>query len=148
MNKYTIVYLLDWNARKVLLCKKIKTDFRGQYNGVGGEHLSGESDYQCAIRETKEETGVDIAGRLYRLGVLTLPRDCKHHDSEGAYLAFFCANVLQKEVHQPAGEREELKWFDLDYVLDTTCRSEEFAGNGDLQFFVNLAKMHYEATGW
>lgn len=148
MKKYTVVYLIDWQTRGVLLCKKIKTDFHGQYNGVGGEHVSGESDYQCAIRETREETGVDITSRLYRLGVLTLPKDCKHHDSDGAYLAFFCASVSRDEVHQPDNEHEELRWFTLDQVLNSTCQSAEFAGNGDLQYFVNLAKMHHENTGW
>lgn len=42
--------------------------------GVGGKFLDGESPEQCAIRETKEETGLELTEYQYR-GIVTFVSD-------------------------------------------------------------------------
>lgn len=51
-----------FNGEDVLLMKRSPTRriFPNQYNGVGGHVERDEDPYQCALREIKEETGLDV----------------------------------------------------------------------------------------
>lgn len=46
------------NGRQVLLVKRAKGAFRGQWTLVSGRIESGETAWQAAVREVKEETGL------------------------------------------------------------------------------------------
>ena len=47
---------------------------RDKWIGVGGKFLDGESPEQCALRETKEETGLELTEYQYR-GIVTFVSD-------------------------------------------------------------------------
>ncbi|MBE2280548.1 MAG: 8-oxo-dGTP diphosphatase, partial [Ignavibacteriaceae bacterium] len=53
--------------------KKKKDDYHeGKWNGLGGKFEQGESPEDCAIREIKEESGLDIKKPLLK-GLITFP---------------------------------------------------------------------------
>ena len=56
--KTTIVYLK--RDDEVLLAMKKRGFGEGKLNGIGGKVEPGETSEQCAVRETKEEIGVEI----------------------------------------------------------------------------------------
>lgn len=142
MMNYTVCFLICRETGCVLLLKKDRTDFVGRYNGVGGKIEANEMPYSGAVREIREETGVDTAGRLYWLGTLMLPDDCGKHDPEGCTLHFYTADVGEDEVSQQVGESEQLAWFPVRVVISSAPTCENFAGRGDVQYFVNLAWNH------
>ena len=61
MKNTTLCYIED-NGKYLLIHrgKKKNDGSQGKYMGVGGHFEEKESPYDCVIRETKEETGLDI----------------------------------------------------------------------------------------
>ena len=71
---------------RVLLIRRKNDPFRGQYAFPGGFIEVGETVENCAVRELKEETGIE-AGNLRLIGVYSDPgRDPRHHTITAAYL--------------------------------------------------------------
>jgi 8-oxo-dGTP diphosphatase len=71
---------------RVLLIQRKNDPFRGQYAFPGGFIEVGETAENCAVRELKEETGIE-AGNLRLIGVYSDPkRDPRHHTITVAYL--------------------------------------------------------------
>ncbi len=59
--KNLVVGLIFDNKDRVLLINKERPEYlKGKLNGVGGKVEDGESDLNAIIRETKEETNLDI----------------------------------------------------------------------------------------
>lgn len=59
--KDLVVGLIFDNKNRVLLINKLRPEFqKGKLNGVGGKVEDGESHLNAIIRETKEETNLDI----------------------------------------------------------------------------------------
>ena len=59
--KNLVVGLIFDNKNRVLLINKERPEYlKGKLNGVGGKVEDGESDLNAIIRETKEETNLDI----------------------------------------------------------------------------------------
>ena len=55
----TLLFVLDEAARRVLLIHKKRGLGAGKINAPGGRLEPGETPLQCAVRETREEVGVD-----------------------------------------------------------------------------------------
>jgi len=63
MKNYTLIFLVKKDENKITeICLAMKKRGLGvdKWNGAGGKPNEGESFEECAIRETKEEIGVDI----------------------------------------------------------------------------------------
>lgn len=54
----TLMFIEDEAERKVLLIRKKRGFGQGKINGPGGKLDPGESELDCAVRETEEELGV------------------------------------------------------------------------------------------
>jgi 8-oxo-dGTP diphosphatase len=54
----TLMFIVDEAERKVLLIRKKRGFGQGKINGPGGKLDPGESELDCAVRETEEELGV------------------------------------------------------------------------------------------
>ncbi len=91
---------------KVLLAMKKRRFGKGRYNGFGGGLKEGEAIIDCAIRETKEESGIIVSDLIYVGKILFKFLDSDEQDHE---VHFYKATNYEGE---PV-ETEEMnpKWF-------------------------------------
>lgn len=135
--KYTVCFLFTDNGERVLLQKKNRTQYSGQFNGVGGKIEPGETPLEGARRGIREETGADVQDLIW-LGTLSLPKDrClpAGEDNMGCELNFFAGTVEDtKAVSQQPGETEPLLWLLTRHVIGGLV---DTAGGGDVEYFVS-----------
>jgi 8-oxo-dGTP diphosphatase/2-hydroxy-dATP diphosphatase len=55
-----------YNQREILLGMKLRDFGKGRWNGFGGKVKQGETPEAAAIREVKEEIGVEVEGLKFR----------------------------------------------------------------------------------
>lgn len=105
MKKMTLVFAVK--GKRILLAMKKKGFGKGRYNGMGGKVKREESVSQGAIREMREECGIQIL-KMKKYGVLIFYPD-KFPD--GVEVHIF---IAEKYAGEPR-ETEEMKpkWFDV-----------------------------------
>jgi 8-oxo-dGTP diphosphatase len=91
--------------------KKANDMHQGKWNGLGGKLESGETPEECAIREIREESGLQV-NALTLKGVLTFPAFDEFED-------WYCFVYL---VHDFSGElidsaEGHLRWISNDELL-------------------------------
>ena len=110
----TIVHLLDGDLAaggegidRVLLMRKKRGVGAGLYNGPGGKVEPGETPRECAVREAREELGVDVHD-LEKVGELGF--------AFGGEPTFYCHVYRSADFTGPAEETAEAdpEWFDVD----------------------------------
>jgi len=75
MKLATLCYVQDKTTNSTLMIHRVKkkNDYhRGKWNGLGGKFESGESPEDCAVREIKEESGLNTKSIKMR-GFVTFP---------------------------------------------------------------------------
>jgi 8-oxo-dGTP diphosphatase len=99
----------------VLLIRRGKSPFQGQWALPGGRLDEGETFLAAAIREAAEETGLDLAGvKLHPLGAF----DAVGRDPRGRAISFAYTARITDTVHARAGDdAAELRWIDPDAAL-------------------------------
>lgn len=80
--------------------------------GVGGKFEAGESPFDCAVREIREETGVVPTDLRYR-GVVTFVSDAFGTE----YMHLFCASGYEGEINYECDEGR-LEWVKKSDVLN------------------------------
>ncbi|MBG9983052.1 8-oxo-dGTP diphosphatase [Aerococcaceae bacterium DSM 111020] len=110
----TICYI-DNGSQLLLLKrdKKLNDIHEGKYVSVGGKFEPGETPEACAIREIKEETGLN-ARSLDLRGFITFP-DFRH-DGEDWYSFVYIVTDYDGELVEECDEGT-LEWVDYDDVL-------------------------------
>lgn len=91
------------------------------WNGVGGKIEDNETPYEGVIRETFEETGIQLHSVTYKGNVIFKDKD-ELEDSDGMYV--FLAD-LPDEVHieTPLNTDEGiLEWKSINWILDEDNR--------------------------
>ena len=94
----------------------MKRDYRKHYGGMweataGGSALIGETPLQCAIRELKEETGIETSA-LTKVG--TEFNDKTH----SVYVEFLCETNLEKtNIQMQNGETIDYKWVNREDLI-------------------------------
>jgi 8-oxo-dGTP diphosphatase len=100
-------------GEQVLLMKRKNAHGAGSWSTPGGHLEYGESPEECAVRETKEETGVDIAAPRFRAVTNDVfEAEGLHYITlwmEGEYLS-------GEAVVNAAYEMSEVGWFAWDNV--------------------------------
>ena len=115
MTKLSTICYID-NGSQFLMLHRNKQDndiHEGKWVSVGGKFEAGETPEECAIREIKEETGLDVHG-LEMIGFITFP-DFKH-DGEDWYSFVFKVTDFSGELIEESPEGT-LKWVDYDQVM-------------------------------
>ena len=94
----------------------MKRDYRKHYGGMweataGGSALIGETPLQCAIRELKEETGIETSA-LTKVG--TEFNDKTH----SVYVEFLCVTNWEKTyIQMQDGETIDYKWVNREELI-------------------------------
>jgi len=91
----TLIYLENDNGEYLMLHRvKKKNDINhDKWIGVGGHFEPGESPEDCAIRETREETGLTLTDYRFR-GIVTF--DCEGQETQ--YMHLFTASAWTGEL--------------------------------------------------
>ena len=109
----TLIYLK--RDLKTLMLHRVKKeqDFHeGKWNGLGGKLEPGETPEECAIREVKEESGLDLVNPRLR-GIITFPMFDQVDDW---YVYLFTGSEFSGElIDSPEGN---LDWIDDGRLLD------------------------------
>lgn len=80
----------------------------GYYSGVGGKVEPGESFMEAAIREAKEEIGLDLSEKLRPYGILQVPDP---NNKAEWVMALFTAEISEQYV-VPSTEDGDFHWVD------------------------------------
>ncbi len=107
VNVETLLYIIK--DGKILLIEKKRGLGKGLYNGVGGKVEKGETPIQAAIRECKEEIGVEPKNVKWR-GVIEFIND----GSVYSYVHVFIADDYHGEIRETDEAKPE--WFPLDRI--------------------------------
>ncbi|WVN87258.1 uncharacterized protein L203_102435 [Cryptococcus depauperatus CBS 7841] len=113
--EYSLVFVVDKVANKLLLGLKKRGMGFGLYNGYGGKPEQGESMQDCAIRELYEESGLTVAEQdIYYKGLLLSSRP-KARESLDTYLLSIHIYACMSWLGNPI-ETEEMapKWFTME----------------------------------
>ena len=111
MKRYTVNFLFTPNHDRVWLIEKQKPDWqKGCLNGIGGEIEDDEEPVQCAVREIKEEAGIDIEILdLTRVGMMR----GLNNDKSSFIVHIFTGVTNQILTTQ---EQEEIGLYDVDTI--------------------------------
>ena len=111
------IFIMLRKNNQVLLQLRQNCSFSGYWGLVGG-HLDGnEQIASAAIREVKEEVGIDICPED-----LILKTIC--HSNKGAeYLQFYfeCHKWSGKIENKEPNKCERLEWYDWNHIPENTC---------------------------
>ena len=106
-NVETLLYIIK--DGRVLLIEKKRGLGKGLYNGVGGKVEQGETPIQAAIRECKEEIGVEPINVTWR-GVIEFIND----GSVYSYVHVFIADDYKGEIRETDEAKPE--WFPINKI--------------------------------
>ncbi|MDR3767060.1 MAG: 8-oxo-dGTP diphosphatase [Butyricicoccus sp.] len=103
----TTLCYLERDGKYLMLhrVKKANDPSHDKWIGVGGKFEDGESPEECALRETREETGLTLTSYRYR-GLVTFVSD----RWETEYMHLFTADAWEGEL--TACDEGELVWVD------------------------------------
>jgi 8-oxo-dGTP diphosphatase len=109
----TLCYVRQDN--KTLMVHRIKKEndmHQGKWNGLGGKLEPGETPEECAIREIREESGLEVK-HMELKGLLTFPLFAKNEDW---YAFVYLVDQVEGElIDSPEGM---LEWVDNDKILE------------------------------
>ena len=109
----TLCYVRREN--KTLMVHRIKKEndmHQGKWNGLGGKLEPGETPEECAIREIREESGLEVK-HLVLKGLLTFPLFAKNEDW---YAFVYVVDQVEGDlIESPEGI---LEWVDNDKIVE------------------------------
>lgn len=113
MKLATLCYVINDNKTLMIYRNKKENDYHeGKWNGLGGKFELGESPEDCAIREMKEETGLDVKNPIMK-GFITFPN---FDGVDDWYVFVFVFKEFEGElIDSPEGH---LEWIDNDKLTE------------------------------
>ncbi|WP_208559753.1 NUDIX hydrolase [Marinilactibacillus kalidii] len=115
MNKHTLIFLKKKD--KILMLNRESTPLMGLWNGIGGKIEEGETALQGAVREVKEETGIDVPiEQMIHKGHITYIFD---KTFKGGIELYTVECPEEESYPTPKGSVEGiLDWKKIDWLLD------------------------------
>lgn len=113
MKLATLCYVVKDNKTLMIYRNKKENDYHeGKWNGLGGKFELGESPEDCAIREMKEETGLDVKNPIMK-GFITFPN---FDGVDDWYVFVFVMKEFYGElIDSPEGH---LEWIENDKLTE------------------------------
>jgi len=110
----TLVFIRN-NEGRLLLLKRRNTPNLNKWSPIGGKlnFLIGESPFECAIRETFEETGLNIDEKDLKLLAYISE---KNYEGSGHWLMFLFDCLASLNDLPPNGPEGKFAWFDREEV--------------------------------
>ena len=106
-----VVFCNDSDGLSVLLIERASEPFKGCWAIPGGFMDMDENAEDCAKRELKEETGLEI-GKMRQLGAFTeVNRDPRGRTVSIAYYA-----VIEKAEVKGSDDAAQARWFPIDSI--------------------------------
>ena len=142
-NRFPVtVHILFPKDGKVLLLRRANTGYEdGNYSVVAGHIEGGETIIQAAIREIKEEAGVDVSvDDLYVVGVMHRKEDDERIDF------FLVVEDWQGDLINAEPDKcDDIQWFPIDNLPDNTIPY--------VRFGIEITRsteigMWFETFGW
>jgi len=116
-----IVFAKTEKSLQVLLIQRKNQPFKGQWALPGGFVENNEDLEQAAIRELKEETGIEIDSmkQVYTFG--SPDRDPRQRVVTVAY----CTVLSEKPKSKAASDAKDAKWFNIDNLPELAFDHQE-----------------------
>jgi 8-oxo-dGTP diphosphatase len=115
MKLATLCYLINRSNNSTLMIYRNKKEndyHKGKWNGLGGKLEQGESPEECAIREIKEESGLEVKS-LKMKGIITFPM---FDGNDDWYVFFFISDQYEGNlINSPEGH---LQWIPNEKLID------------------------------
>ena len=110
------VECLILHAGKVLLMKRSETSkkFPGYWIGPGGKVDEDEDYLSAAIREVREETGVEVSQENIKLKVMAIGQ---HLDRKETYIVLYFLITLNDYQDTKNSEEGKVSWIPIDEAL-------------------------------
>jgi 8-oxo-dGTP diphosphatase len=114
----TLVFIRN-DKGELLLLKRSRAPNLGRWSPIGGklDFFIGESPFECAIRETLEETGMKIDEKDLRLFAYISE---KNYEGSGHWLMFLFDCLASLNDLPPDGPEGTFAWFDREDVDNLT----------------------------
>ena len=119
MKKYTgktATAIIPFPEDKILLIKRNTIPFKGYWGLPGGRMDPGETVEQTIIRETKEETGLDV--KIVRKIGEYIEKGIKDDIEYEYYPTCFLVNKIGGEIRKQESEIQDIKLFSLKKLPD------------------------------
>jgi 8-oxo-dGTP diphosphatase len=140
------------NQNRYLLLKRANEPNKGKYLPVGGKLDPFETPFDCAVRETYEETGINIENLIF-CGMLTESSPIAYNWIAYIYLAEI------DDIPPPPCEEGELEWVDSEllasidtpptdlFIYQYVNKNIKFIFSAVYDKEMNLIEMHEELSG-
>lgn len=129
MKNYIVILIFDKEYKKILLVKRAKKPYINCWNGVGGKIEDNETEIEAAIRECKEETGINLKDPK-----LLVTYKYPENNSINSNITLNVIYSSQKMVEVKSNEEGTYEWKDIEFASD--FNSKEIAGFSNLGQFI------------
>ena len=140
--KNTTLCYIEKDEKYLMLhrIKKENDENRDKWIGIGGKFEGGESPFDCALREIREETGL-LAKKLEYRGVVTFVSN--EYGTE--YMHLFTCKIFEGEI-LPECDEGRLEWIDKErlYTLPMWEGDKIFLNLLDTEKRFFSLKLEYE----
>ena len=115
MKLATLCYVINKKSNSTLMIHRVKKEndyHQGKWNGLGGKFESGESPEECAIREIKEESGLNVKSVTMK-GFITFPM---FDGKEDWYVFLFVTDDFEGELID--SNEGDLAWIQNEKLME------------------------------
>lgn len=138
-----LIYILQDDQVLMLHRNRSQSDIHfSKYNGLGGKIEKGEAPINAAIREIKEESGIDVTSDdLIQVGTIYFPNFKPKKSEDWLCYIYLCKPKRKVSVIEPKNNEGELVWIKSDQILNLNLWP------GDREFILKVLNLEpFSAT--